>query len=157
MLGISLCACDAAEELGQKLNAKTFTEGTLTIQLTRDFLRMDILAQDFDFCVGSGDVSIFAIRLDYEELDIAGVSAWDYAQAYRAGSDRDTISEVTAVGEIPTVQYKVYDDDGDLQTVLGAFYEASDCLWFLQFVFDTEDYDELYPQVEQYVLSVTCE
>ena len=159
-LFVSLCACDAAEEIlefSEKVNAKTFTEGELSIDLTRDFLRMDILAEGFDFAMSDGDITIFGERMDYSQNDQFTLSAWEYAEAIREGlkmRDSDMATEVTDLDGIPTIQYTVLDDDGEKMTFLYAIYEATDAFWLVQFGFETEDYEEYYPLAQQYARSV---
>lgn len=160
MLSLSLCACDAVEEireLGETLNAKTFTVDNFSIDLTQEFLRMDILAKDFDFAVSDGDITIFGKRMDYSQNDEFSLSAWEYAEAIREGLNSETVTEVTDLEGIPTMEYTVIDDDGEEMTFLYAIYEASGCFWLVQFGFETEDYHELYPLVKQYALSVKCD
>ena len=159
MLSLSLCACDAAEEIlemGKTLNTKTYTVDNLSIDLTREFLRMDMLAQDFDFAVSDGDITVFGESVDYAEYELFGISAWDYAAAFRESMTDKSVTEVTDLEGIPTLQYTATDDDGEQLTYVVAVYEASDRFWILQFCFETDDYDELYPLVKQYALSVKC-
>lgn len=161
MLMLSFSACDSVENTLETLvltaSAKTFTIDNLSIELTRDFMRMDILVPDTDFCISSEDVVIAGWRIDFDENDAEDITAWDYAAAFREAMEEPTMTQITALEGIPTMQYKSVDADGDSQTVFIAVYESSQCLWLLEFIFDLEDYDELYPQVEQYALSVTCE
>ncbi len=155
ILSMSLCACDAAEEileLSGKLNAKTFTVDGLSIDLTRDFIRLDFLAEDFDFAIGSEDITILGTNMG----DAGDMSAWDFAVALREGMSNETVTEVADLEGIPTMLYTVIDDDGEEMTFMYAIYEASEGLWLLQFGFETDDYNELYPLVKQYALSVTC-
>ena len=160
-LSLMLCfsACDSVENTLETLvltaNAKTFTVDELTLELTRDFMRMDILVPDTDFCISSGDVVIAGWRSALTQDD--RLSAWDYAESFRQVMQEPTMTAVTDLHGIPTMQYRTLDADGEAQTVLVAVYEGAQCLWLVEYVFDQEDYDELYPTVEQYALSVTCE
>ena len=162
-LSLMLCfsACDSIENTLETLvltaNAKTFTVDELTLELTRDFMRMDILVPDTDFCISSGDVVIAGWRIDYDENELEDISARDYAAAFREAMDEPTMTEIADLNGIPTMQYQSINADDETQTVFIAVYESSQCLWLLEFIFDLEDYDELYPTVEQYALSVTCE
>lgn len=161
MLMLSFSACDSVENTLETLvltaSAKTFTVDNLSIELTRDFMRMDILVPDTDFCISSEDVVIAGWRIDFDVNDAEDITAWDYAAVFREAMEEPTMTEVASLEGIPTMQYESVDADGDPQTVFIAVYESSQCLWLLEFIFDLEDYDELYPQVEQYALSVTCE
>ena len=160
ILSLSLCACDAIEEIreiGEKLNAKTFTEGNFSIELTQDFFRLDFLAEDFDFAIGSEDITIFGIHMDYSHSDPFSLSAWEYAEAIREGMNSENVTEVTDLEGIPTMQYTAVDDDGDEMAFVYAVYEASDGFWLVQYGFESDDYYELYPLVRQYALSVKCE
>lgn len=162
-LSLMLCfsACDSIENTLETLvltaNAKTFTVDNLSIELSRDFMRMDILVPDTDFCISSDDVVIAGWRIDYDENELEDISARDYAAAFREAMDEPTMTEIADLNGIPTMQYQSINADDETQTVFIAVYESSQCLWLLEFIFDLEDYDELYPTVEQYALSVTCE
>lgn len=160
VLSISFCACDSVENVLEAIDVpatpKTFTVDNLTIELNDDFFRMDMLAPDFDFCISSEDIVIFGTRVDYAENDLFGVSVWDYAATFHDLMDESTMTDVTDLGGFPSMQYDTCNDDGENQTVFIAIYEASDCLWLLQYIFSTDDYEELYPLTKQYALSVKC-
>lgn len=155
LLSLSLCACDAAENVLDtltKAKPKTFTVDALTLELTDDFFRLDMLAKDFDFAIGSEDITILGTNMG----DAGDMSAWDFAVALREGMGSETVTEVADLEGIPTMLYTVMDDDGEEMTFMYAIYIASDGLWLLQFGFESEDFEELYPLVKQYACSVTC-
>ena len=160
LLAFSLCACDSLENVLEQLNQpkpKTFQiEDQLSIQLNDDFFRMDMIARDFDFCLGSDEIVIFGTRVDLAEQELWDVSAWEYAQALRDTMNESTLTAVEDCNGTPVMQYETYNEDGELQTVFISIYEGSDCFWLLQFIFDTEDYNELYPLAVQYAKSVVC-
>ena len=158
ILSVSFCACDSVENVLDAMDVpatpKTFTVENLTIELTDDFFRMDMLAQDFDFCISSEDIVIFGTCIDIAENELAGISSWDYATAFHDALEESTLTAVTDLNGIPSMQYNSYSDDGEKQTVFITVHETNTCFWLLQFIFDTEDYDRLYPLAQQYALSV---
>ena len=159
MLLFSLCACDSLDNALDELDdpkPKTFQVENLSIELNDDFFRMDRLAKEFDFCISSEDIVIFGSRVDFAENDLAGVSLWDYAEAFRYNMEQSTMSELTDLNGIPTMQYEAYDNDNEEQIVFIALYEASDCFWMLQFISEKEDYRENTPLIHQYAQSVKC-
>lgn len=159
ILLFSLCSCDSLEDALDALDAakiKTFQVENLSIDLNENFYRMDRLAEQFDFCISSEDMVIFGSRVDFAENDLSGVSLWDYAEAFRNNMDQSTMSELTDLNGIPTMQYEAYDNDNEKQIVFIALYEASDCFWMLQFISEKDDFRENAPLIHQYAQSVKC-
>ena len=160
LLCISFCACGAMENALEAIDVpatpKTFTVENLTIDLNDDFFRMDAIAPEYDFCIGSEHISILGLRVDFAEYELDGIDLWEYAEAYHSVTEQSTLTELKDLNGIPTMQYEASDDDDSAKTVFIAFYEASDCFWVLNFAFDADEYSTLYPLAEQYALSVKC-
>ena len=157
----SLCGCDfiadiADNVINDEVKPKTFEFEELSIELTTEFLRMDFISDDYEFVVGNGEISVFGMKLPFEETELGEYSVQEFAEYFHSAMEEDKPTEVTQIDGIPTFQYSAV-EDGDPQTVAVMMYKAKDCFWILLFGGKTDAFNEEYDNICRYAKSVKCE
>lgn len=160
-LALSLCACNFVKDIADmaasgEATAKTFEFEGISIELTTDFLRMDFVSEDYEFVVGDENVSVFGMKIDFEETDLSDYSALEFAKYFRDLMSEDNPTEVIEIEGIPSMQY-ASNEDGEEQTIVLMFYKASNRFWIISFGVSSSDYEEFYPQIKGYAKSVKCD
>ena len=154
----SLCGCvflkDMADSAGFE-KPKTFEYDGLSIELTNDFLRMDFVSEEYDFIIGTEEITVLGVKVDVEDNE--NISDMDYAVAFRNAFIDNNPTELTEISSIPTLNYEFSDDNGKNQTAAVMFYKGTDCFWVVTFATLSNNFDELYDEICGYAKTVKCD
>ena len=161
ILCISLCGCafvgDLADStLNIKAKAKTFEFDGLSIELTTDFLQMDFISEDYDFIVGTEDISVMGLKMLHSETEMEDYSVEDFAEVHRSLLESENPTEMVVTDGIPTYHY-TGDVEGELKTFALTYYKGSDCFWIVIFATESDDFAEDYAEIWEYAKSVKCQ
>ena len=156
----SLSGCDfiadiADNAINDEVKPKTFEFEGISIELTTEFLRMDFISDDYEFVVGNGEISVFGMKLPFEETELGECSVQEIAEYFHSAMEEDKPTEVTQIDGIPTFQYSAV-EDGETQTIAVMMYKAKDCFWMLLFGGETDDFYDEYDEICRYAKSVKC-
>ncbi len=154
----TLCGCallkDIVDSTGRE-KPKTFEFDGVSIELTNQFFRMDFLSEDYDFVVGTDDITVMGVKAvveDNEEIPVI-----DYADFYRTAIAYKNPTEITEIDDVPTFQCVMDDEDGEDTRVAVMFYKGTDCFWVIFFAADTDDFSENYNDICKYAKTVKCQ
>lgn len=156
----SLSACDFAGDvvdstLNIKADPKTFEFDGLSIELTTDFLRMDFISEEYDFVVGSEDLTVMGIKWPHTETGLGDLPVIEFAKNFRSLMLESNPTSVTEISGVPYMQYSADEGDGE-QTIGVTFYKNDDCFWVLCFGAPSENFDKEYDNICKYAKSVKC-
>lgn len=153
------CGCDTLTDVldsTEAEKAKTFEFEGLSIELTTDFLRMNFVAEEFDFVVGNEEIAVMGLKVPADDMDLSDVTALDYAKTVHSGMEEQNPTEVTELGGIPTFQYEALSDEDELQRFAVMFYKGNNCFWVVMFGAETDDFAENYDEICKYAKTVKC-
>lgn len=161
VLCLSLCGCAFARDVADstlniKEKAKTFYFDGISIELTTDFLQMDFISDDYDFIVGTEDLTIMGIKLLNSETQMGDCTVDEFAENFRSLLLENNPTEIIKIDGIPAMQYISTEGD-DVQTIAVMYYKGSDCFWVLCFAAESDDFVENYNDICKYAKSVKCE
>lgn len=154
----TLCGCTFLKDvsdLSGKEEPKTFQFDGVSIELTTEFLRMDFISKDYDFVVGTDDLTVMGVKAAMEDNE--EISVMDYAEVYHSVIADMNPTEITEMEGIPTLQCVMDDEDGEDTRVAVMFYKGTDCFWVILFAADTDDFSEHYNDICKYAKTVKCE
>ena len=158
VLCLSLCSCDFLQDVvdrtaNEEAESKVFEFDGLSIELTTDFLRMEITGTDYDFIVSDGTVTVMGMKMENAALN--DLTATEFAEYFCSLIAESAPTDVTHVNDIPTAQYVGTDDEGDRQTIAMMFYKGADCFWLVCFGAESEIFSDVYAAICHYATSVT--
>ena len=157
VLCLSLCSCDFLQDVvdrtaNEEAESKVFEFDGLSIELTTDFLRMEITGTDYDFIVSDGTVTVMGMKMENAALN--DLTATEFAEFFCTLMEESNPTPVTHVDGIPTAQY-VGTDDGEQLTIAMMFYKGADCFWLVCFGAESEIFSDVYAAICHYATSVT--
>lgn len=160
VLSLSLCGCDLLKDIVDSTKsekAKTFDFEGISIELTTSYLRMEFISEEYDFIVGNETVSVFGIKIPFNENGLEALSVSEYAQNFHDAMQDENPTDVTLIDSIPSLQYTSVNEDGEEQTAAVMFYKGTDCFWVICFVTESEDFSDSYEDICKFAKSVKCE
>ncbi len=159
-LVFGLCGCTFLDDIKDmakngEATPKTFDFEGVSIELTTDFLRMDFVSEDFDFVVGSGDITVLGLKADFEGTDISDYTTLEFAENFKNSLENIKADDVTEVDGIATFKYVTTEEEENLANDV-MIYKGTNCFWVIWFSVTDTEYDTYHADIVSYAKTVKC-
>ena len=159
LLTFTVCGCDFLKDVSDMVQnevaqAKTFEFDGLSIDLTTDFMRMNFVDEDYDFIVGTGELTIMGEKWLNSDTGLEEFTASEFAEYHRFLLEKANPTELTDLQGIPTLQYETTGDDGAVIKAAVMYYKSTDGFWLVTFAGNSDDFEKAYNDICVYAQSV---